>query len=82
MVPTRTWYGVPQCAAVTTQVGETSEPPQVWLPEALCSDAMNEYVSVAGTPPTIFGLGGGVGSALATEVPASVTTAAGRTASR
>jgi hypothetical protein len=42
VVPTRTWYGVPQCAAVTTQFALMSEPPQEWLPPLLCSDAMKE----------------------------------------
>src|SRR5690606_14771383 len=84
MAPILTWYGVPQCAAVTTQLAATREPPQLCRPAELCSDAMNEWVSDAGTPPTIFvvgrSAGGGVGAAWAGSVPAGARRAAGSTA--
>ena len=58
-----------QCAAVSTQVAATSEPPQNWLRSAppLTSATCHgvSAMSATGRPPTISGLTGGAGSSCA-----------------
>ena len=58
-----------QCAAVSTQVSATSEPPQNWLRAAppLTSATCQGVSAMSGTgsPPTISGLVAGAGSSCA-----------------